>query len=337
MTDQWLTTFPTVEEGQIPTVTRINTGLWSFDKAVSNIETGMPLRTIIELYGNEHTGKSSLAFFLAARVKKTGRVGIMDTEGALDPNYLETTFGRAGFEGTMKVVDYAKLKKKEKVQRPHEEMAQELADYLLDDDFNAIIIDSLGMWRPVAEAEGDLGDAIMGRRAKAIAQFARRCASHLIIIDDPKVVFLVNHRLAGLSTRGHYTPGGKTKSYASNVRLFMYRYDNDFKDGCFQAEIKVEKLRWGGTHKEKKGQVFIIPGVGVAPGMTAMLDCCRLGLATRGAVVKYKATKSGETVWNSAGRIGTLIDAEREGNMKKFTPFLKILKEVRDGKARLES
>ncbi len=293
------------------------------------------MRTIIEIYGSPGSGKSSLAAFASARVKKTGKVGIMDTEGAIDPDYIETTFGRAGFEGTIKVVDYSKLKKKEKVQRPHEEMAQELADYLLDPDFNAIIIDSLGGWRPVAEVEGDVGDAIMGRRAKAIAQFVRRCTSHMMIVDEPKVVFIVNHRLAGMSTRGHYTPGGQTKTYDCAARLFMYRYDNDFKDGCFQAEIKVEKLRWGGTHKEKKAQVFIIPNVGVAPGMTAMLDCCRLGLAKRGAVVKYKATKSGETVWNSVGRIGTLIDAEREGNMKKFTPFFKLLSGVKDGKATL--
>ena len=337
MTDQWLATTPTIEEGQVPTVFRLRTGLWSIDQALRNIEPGLPLRTIVELYGNPGTGKSSLAYFLAGRIKETGKVGIMDTEGALDPGYLKVAFGRAGFKGIIKVVDYSKLKKKEKVQRPHEEMAQELADYLLDPDFNAIIIDSLGMWRPVAEVEGDVGDAIMGRRAKAIAQFARRCASHLIIIDEPKVVFIVNHRLAGMSTRGHYTPGGQTKTYACNARLFMYRYDNEFQDGCFQAEVKVEKLRWGGTHKEKKAQVFIAPGIGVMPGMTAVLDCCRLGLATRGATVKYKATKSGEDVWNSAGRIGTLIDAERAGDMKKFTPFLKLLKEDRDDKARLES
>jgi RecA/RadA recombinase len=324
-------TDPTIEAPQLMPVERRKSGLYSVDKAVGHREDGLPLRTIVEIYGNEHVGKSSVAQYWGARIREEGKVGIMDTEGALDLDYVKGVFSRAGFKGTVKVVDHAYKKRNSDklIARPHEVMAQELADYLVDPDYNAIILDSLGMWIPLAEAEGDIGDAIMGRRAKAIAQFSRRCASHLLVAEDPKAVFIVNHVLANLSSRGHYTPGGKTKGYAANVRLYMWRNEN-FDDGCFQAKMKVEKLRFGGTNKDRVGQVFIIPGVGVAAGMTAVFDCVNLGLAKRESVVKYKAEKSGEVVWNSAGRIGTLIEAERKGDMKKFKPFFKLLEGVDD-------
>ena len=319
--------YPTIEGGTIPDVIRCRTGLFSLDLALSHAgELGFPLRNIIELYGNEHIGKSSLAYWMAASVREDGRVGIMDTEGALSKDYLRQHFARAGFHGVVKVVDSAKKDKKGNlVPRQHSEMGTELADYLTQNEFNAVILDSIGMWIPPAEAAGDIGDANMGRRAQNIAQLVRRAASHLIVYHTPpKAVILVNHSLQSFGVGGHYSPGGKTKNFARGVALYMYVNDRQFPYGCWQIEVRVEKLRVGGTYKERIGQVFFIPAFGVAPHMTAVMDCFRLKLANRtGGWVRYKEGDE----WVVVGRMAELIEAEMEGNTEIFEPFHALLRD----------
>lgn len=312
---------PMMEGFQIPPIARVSTGLWSLDRALGDQTTGiigMPLRCMCEIYGREHAGKSSLAYYLAGVIRPEGKVHLMDTEGFPDPDYLLSSLAIAGFVGGINVIDAAKESKKKRDARLHTEMATELADYLIDEDTNAVIMDSIGMYRSEAEKEGKIGDANMGRRARDITQWSRRAASHLTVHNDPpKIGFMVNHILANLSSRGHYTPGGRGKSHASAFRLYMWRKDNKFDYGAFQAEVKTEKLRWGGTSKEHTGIIFIIPGLGISKGFTALLDCVRLGIANRGSVIKI-----GDT---SMGRIGTLLKAAKEGNEKKFEPFHEAL------------
>ena len=320
---------PIMEGFQIPEVFRVSTGLWSIDRALGDQTTGaigMPLRCMMEIYGKEHVGKSSLAYYLAGCVRESGKIHLMDTEGFPDPNYLLSSLVQANFQGSVNVIDAAKESKKKKEARLHTEMATELADYLVEEETNAVIMDSLGMYIAEAEKEGKIGDANMGRRARDITQWGRRAMSHLTVHNEPpKLGVMVNHILANLSSRGHYTPGGRGKSHASTFRLYMWRKDNKFDYGAFQAEVKSEKRRWGGTSKEHTGIVFIIPGVGVSRGFTALLDCVRLGLATRGSVVKI-----GD---KSHGRIGTLLKAARDQNDKKFEPFYNALEGYSEGES----
>lgn len=318
---------PMMEGFQIPQIERVPTGLWSLDRSLGDQTTGqigMPLRCMTEIYGREHSGKSSLAYYLAGIIRPEGRIHLMDTEGFPDPDYLINSLAIAGFVGGINVIDAAKESKKKKEARLHTEMATELADYLIEPETNAVIMDSLGMYMSEAEKEGKIGDANMGRRARDITQWSRRAASHLMVHNDPpKLGIMVNHILANLSSRGHYTPGGRGKSHASSFRLYMWRKDNKFDYGAFQAEVKTEKLRWGGTSKDHAGIVFIIPGVGVSRGFTALLDCVRLGIAQRGSTVKLDGT--------SLGRIGTLLKAAREENDKKFEPFYAALEGYNGG------
>lgn len=328
--------FPEIT-GDVPEVARTESGLYSLDKMLGGPTAfGIPIRALFELYGREGVGKSSLAYYLAGSVRPKGKVGIMDTEGSLDPTYLRETFGRAGFSGEIKVIDMLKEVKKKTQARAHSEMLNELTECLLEDDYNAIILDSIGMYISAAEKEGKIGDANMGRRAKDITAFGRRAMSYLAGMgrEPPKITITINHVLQSLSHRGHETPGGRGIKHAAAFRLIMYPEDKDFAHGAMHAKVKLEKLRWGGiVRDENEANVFMIPGVGIHSGITAILDCVDLGLAKRGATVKYKTTKSGEEVWNSAGRIGTLIEAAIEGNEKKFSPFYKLIKEHRDGTA----
>ena len=138
---------PTFEEGMVPDITRVPTGLWSFDRAVGNKGVlGLPLRTMTELYGYEAAGKSTFGLYLLGCVKKTGTFGIMDLETSIDPEYVPIAAGQSGFTGTIKTIDYAIMKKKKKVDRYHEDMASEAAGMLLEPNVNGFMLDSLGMW-----------------------------------------------------------------------------------------------------------------------------------------------------------------------------------------------
>lgn len=315
---------PIILETKIPEIVRKTTGLWSVDYALRNPRTnqiGMPLSSIIELYGREHSGKSTFGEFLAGSVNPDGRVGIMDTENSIDMDYLPLVFATSGFHGEIYIIPKADAKGKP---RHHSIMATELADCLTDERFNAIMLDSVGMYISTAEAEGVIGDANMGRTARDMTQWVKRVASHMVSYPDPaKIAIMINHKkqtLGGMA--GSYTPGGRAKSHAAGVRIDMFRKDNKFEYGAFQAKISVQKLRQGGTDRDREGNVFIIPGVGVAKGMTAVMDCLMLEEAKREAYVKIK---SGDEMVSSGFRIGQLVKADLEHDEKPFAPFHEIL------------
>jgi recombination protein RecA len=309
------------DDSEVADVRRVRTGLYSVDMAHGfQGQHGITLNGIHEFFGRQEVGKSTLAYYLAGCVDPEGTVVLIDLENSLDPNYVPVAMSQSGFKGVIKVVNFVERKKDEVTARPHEKLATEGADLLLRPEVSAIVLDSVGLFQPIQEREGEIGEAIIGRRARAVAQFVRRCETWLLaeaLAGRYKVVLVVNHVLSVVGGRGHYSPGGDTKNFAFSSRNWMYRVDSQFPDGCFQAEIKLEKLRRGGTHKDRKGIVFIIPGIGVARGMTAMLDCVRLGIAKRGTTVKI-----GD---KSVGRISTLIKHEMDGNYNKFKPFFEEL------------
>jgi RecA/RadA recombinase len=320
-----------IERGDAPDIIRVSTGLWSLDKALSSLNgTGMPLRTIYEIYGREGNGKSTLAYYMAGKVKPTGVVLLGDLEATADMDYVGRAIGQSGFDGTIRSIDMAEEKKGKKMPRPHEDIATELANGLLNNTVNAVILDSLGALTPIMEAAGDFEEAFVGQRAKVIAKITRRLAAYLRISDEPKAAFYVNHVLNPIGGRGHYTPGGDVKNFHSNVRMWLYRLET-FDNGTFIAEAKIEKLKYGGTSKEKKGLVCFVPDLGVSPELTALFDCVNTGIASRGTTIKMDVLdkKTGEKKARSFGYISKLLEAARDPNeAKQFRPFFERLEYV---------
>jgi len=315
---------PILLEGKIREEERVLTGLYGVDRALGFLgNLGAPLRAIYEIYGREQSGKSTLALYLAARVKPTGKIVVADLEDSYRQSpHIERAVHNAGFSGTVRIVPSMDEKKKG---RPHEDILEEAADSLLEDDVNACIIDSLGMFVTIAEAEADLEDRNVGSRAFETARLTRRLISRLGTVVEPKLAIYVNHIQSVIGGRGHTTPAGDTKKYGATVRLWMFRADSDFEHGAFEAQVKVEKLRWGG-HGDRIASVFVIPGVGVHVGMTAVMDCLRGGLAKRENVVKVKSIIRGEEEWKSAGRMKQLVEWAIEGDEAKFNSFQRALK-----------
>jgi RecA/RadA recombinase len=311
-------------ESDLPEINRALTGIWSLDHALEfQGQVGVPLRSICEIYGRPGYGKSSLAYYMAAKVKPTGKVVIADLEANVDKKFLELAVTQAGFNGVVKAVDYSMVKDKKKKPRPHESMCQEAVDSILDDEVNGVVIDSIGSFTPIMEREGDIEEAFMGQRAKRVSNLVRRAVAWLRVTDDPKLLVFVNHvhDLIGGPVKGHSTPGGNVLKYLANIRLWVLRSES-FEDGCFEAEVRVEKLKYGGAGSERRGYFFVIPGIGVSPEMSAVMDCFRTEKAERGSYVKLGG--------KSIARLGALIEDARDpkANQAKFKPFFMALDKV---------
>ena len=319
--------------GRYPTITRTRTGLFSLDVAIANKgELGLPTRTVLELYGYSNAGKSTLAYYLASKVSGTGVVAVCDLE-MLDRDYLKKVFENSGFSGAVQIMDVTDEKGKPV---SDEEQLQHLRNRLYDEDCGSAIIDSVGAIQSLSEAEGDFGEAFMGKRAKLVAQVSRSIGKVLKIKERPSNAFVINHVHGIMGGKGHTTAGGETLKYISATRLMIWTDkvwkstdDDDAEIIGFQVGGQVEKLRYGG--RGLGFNFYIVPGYGVHPGASAMFDCINLGLVEAKTTLKLGGKSLGYI------RKDFLIYAA-EGKSRKFTPFFeeldkhekKMMKEMKD-------
>ena len=180
----------------------------------------------------------------------------------------------------------------------------------LIDDCGIGIIDSIGAISPIAEKEGDLGEANMGRRAKLVAQLTRKSLNEFRK-DRDNAMFMINHVHPILGGMGTTTPGGETLKYLVGIRLRVKRKE-EFPDQSYLMEGTVVKNRFG--YRNRQFYIFMLAGTGIHVGLTAMFDCFILGLAERGKVVKMDG--------QSHGYLKDLVKAAHEGRNEVFQPFI---------------
>lgn len=296
-------------------VQRILTGLYSFDHAFINREgdIGFPIGKGVELYGATFTGKSTITYGLAGMVAKAvGKdIALADFEG-FDPKFLQTVLATAGFDGNIYCIQ----------EEEDEEAMDMLLSKLKDKKYGVGIVDSIGAISPVSEAEGDLGEANMGRRAFLMAQFTRK-ALKIMRSEDSKTIFMINHAYPRIGGRGMDTPGGEVKKYLSSIRISVKRkylknkYE-EYPDGSYIIEGTVVKNRWG--LKDKVFNLFVLSGKGIHIGLTSMYDAISLGLAEKGRTIKI-----GDS---SFGTMKEIVQQAHEGNDDLFIPFQDILSSI---------
>lgn len=316
--------------GNYPSLNRVRTGLFSVDLALANRgELGLPLRTITEIYGYPNVGKSTLSYYLASKAAVGANISICDLE-FLDRDYLSGTLESYGYHGSVHLVDLIDEKKKP---FPHEKMLMDMNKDLYDETYGAAILDSVGAIQPIAEAEGDLGEAFMGKRAKLVAQTARAMSNALRNKERPSAAFVVNHVHSIIGGRGHNTAGGDTLKFMAAQRIMLWTAEVFQKEGeapyGFLVKGQLEKLRYGG--RGKTFQFYIVPGYGVHPGVSALFDCVELGIAERKAMIKMNGKNVGYLQadflsFAADGSIGKKFDVfeaalvEYEGNLGRAQP-----------------
>jgi len=315
--------------GKYPILERKSTGLFGLDWALGNRgDHGAPLRSLWEIYGYPNSGKSTLSYYLAGVLSPSPEITICDLEN-LDVKYLETAVGVSGFNGTVRLVDATDDKDKLK---SHEDMMTDMT-IKLNTTSGASILDSVGAIQPLVEKsviskKGEVfGEAYMGKRAKVVAQLARALSN--VVRNDPlpKSAFVINHVHQIIGGHGHVTAGGVVLTFMSAIRMmiwskeqFFVSEDDDRPIG-FLVAGKTEKLRFGG--KGRGFSFYIVPGLGVHPGASAMFDCFDYGLAERGTTVKMDGKSMGYIKKE-------FLDYAETGKTRKFDPFVEALQKYQE-------
>lgn len=295
-------------------VETIPTGSLSLDIALGG---GIPKGRVVEVYGPESSGKTTLTLHAIAEVqKKGGTAAFVDAEHALDPAYAK----RIG-------VDVENLLLS---QPDNGEQALEIAETLVRSNaVDLIIIDSVAALVPRAEIEGDMGDSHMGLQARLMSQALRKLTG-VISRSKATVIFInqIRMKIGVMFGNPETTTGGNALKFYSSVRMDIRR----------TSQIKQGEEIIGGRHRVKVVKNKLAPpfrqaefDIMYAKGISASGDI--VDLATKFDIVE----KSG--AWFSYD--GQKIAQGRESAKKYLEDNPKIMteisKKVRQAAEKLES
>lgn len=186
-------------------VEAIPTGSLTLDLALG--VGGIPRGRVIEIYGPESSGKTTLTLHMVANAQKTGTAAFIDAEHALDPVYAK----RLG-------VDLDELL----VSQPDSgEQALEICDMLVRSaTVDLIVIDSVAALVPKAELDGDMGDTHVGTQARMMSQAMRKLTG-IIGKTRTSVIFInqIRSKIGVIYGSPEVTTGGNALKYYSSVRL----------------------------------------------------------------------------------------------------------------------
>ena len=187
----------------------ISTGTLGLDLALG--VGGLPRGRVVEIFGPEASGKTTLALHVVAEAQKSGVAAFIDAEHALDLNYAE----RLG----VKVEDLL-------VSQPDTgEQALEIAEILVRSGaVDVIVVDSVAALVPRAEIEGEMGDTHVGLQARLMSQALRKLAA--TINKSKAIVIFINQiriKIGVMFGNPETTPGGNALKFYSTVRLDIRR------------------------------------------------------------------------------------------------------------------
>ena len=207
-------------------VEAIPTGALSLDIALGI--GGVPRGRIIEIYGPESSGKTTLALHVIAEAQKSGgEAAFIDAEHALDPIYAK----RLGVDIDNLIVS----------QPDTGEQALEITESLIRSGaLDVIVVDSVAALVPKAEIDGDMGDSHMGLQARLMSQALRKLAGAL---NKTKTVLIfinqLREKIGVMFGNPETTTGGRALKFYASVRMDIRKIENIKQDG----EVKGSRVR----------------------------------------------------------------------------------------------
>jgi recombination protein RecA len=207
-------------------VESVSTGAMALDLALG--VGGLPRGRIVEIYGPESSGKSTLAMHVVAEAQRNGGIcAYIDAEHAMDPVYAKAIG-----------VDVDELL----ISQPDTgEQALEIADMLVRSGaIDVIVIDSVAALTPRAEIEGEMGDAHVGLQARLMSQALRKLTATLS--RSKTIALFINQlreKVGVVYGSSEVTPGGRALKFYASVRLDIRRVES-IKDG---AEVIGSRTR----------------------------------------------------------------------------------------------
>jgi recombination protein RecA len=257
------------EAGSKLAVDVISTGALGLDIALGI--GGVPRGRVIEIYGPESSGKTTLGYHIIAEAQREGGVAaFIDAEHALDPNYARSV----GVD-----VDNLLLS-----QPDSGEQGLEIAETLVRSGaVDVIVVDSVAALVPRAELEGEMGDAHMGLQARLMSQALRKLVG-AISRSRTIVVFInqIREKIGVMFGNPETTTGGRALKFYSSVRLEIRRTEN-LKSGDevkgMRARVKVVKNKLAAPFRDC--EVDIMYGFGISKAANILDVAAAHGIVQR--------------------------------------------------------
>jgi recombination protein RecA len=264
-------------------VPAIPTGSVSFDLAMGI--GGFPRGRVVEVFGPESTGKTTLALHVIAEAQRLGgQAAFIDAEHALDPVYAS----KVGVD-----VDNLLIS-----QPDYGEQALEIAEVLVRSGaVDVIVVDSVAALVPKAELEGEMGDAHMGLQARLMSQALRKLTA---IVARSKTCFIfinqIREKIGFFLGNPETTTGGRALKFYASMRIDVRRLTS-IKDGDNvignRVKVKIVKNKMAPPFKE--AQFDIIYGEGISREGDLVDVGQELGLVEKsGTWYSYKGERVGQ-------------------------------------------
>ncbi len=265
---------------------------------------GVPRGRVIEIYGPESSGKTTLTLHVIAEAQKRGGVAaFVDAEHALDPTYAT----KLGVKTEQLLIS----------QPDTGEEALEITEALVRSNaIDVIVVDSVAALVPKAEIDGEMGDAHMGLQARLMSQALRKLTG-VISKSKTSVIFInqIRHKIGVMFGSPETTTGGNALKFYSSVRLDIRKIET-LKNGedaiGNRVRVKVKKNKLAPPHRQAEFDMMFASGISREGGILDM-------------GVKFDIIKKAGT-WYSYGE--ERIGQGRENSKKFISENPSIAKEI---------